>query len=1523
MESSTDKSKFLIGLRKLNRRSIILASALALIILSYGLFSAKAASDEDIRSGSMHNLTAETTQGGEFLYQWTASDGNPTTSTDRIFHWTAPIVESPREVLITLMVSPPIEGCKEIKELNLLVLPYVAALTITETSSASTASVGNTIIYSFNVLNTGNVTLSSLTLDNPKIGKIIPAKTTLVPEESTTATASYKVNSSDLPGPLSNTFAAQATDIQGKAVSAIAKTTVDLTQAAPKINIEKNCIFTSPVRVSDNVVYTYNVTNSGGQPLREVSLNDAYNWGPNCQPAYVKGDDGNRVLDPGESWWYECRYVVADPNDYPTLRIMSDGSSSARMADIIQKLMEMKTRLEIKMSNLRLMAKRFNPQASILVVNHRNVSGVNYTFYNYTNEVLAESFSKMIDPQGRLNKTTYIDPLSEAIFTSGYDPSGSISSEEVYYPGTKEYLRIQYDIPFLGYKTYTATDYRKGDTLLLVVDAEGHILSKEYKKTPGYRLFTEKFFLKNTVTVTARAADGSTVSDSDSFTLEIFRQLPILKITKTADRNTVPRGAFLNYTVAYENQGGEDAHGVVIRETYDRNLQFMLSDRAPDFGTSDRWTIGDLKKGESGNIRIMTKVSSSVASGLIIKNKVDMTCEENVTARDIINTIVASIGLNLTKTASAKQVNPGDFLDYTIVYQNSGGTDVHEAVVKETYDRNFLFLSASPAPEAGTNDTWKIGDFPQRGSGTITIKGSVSSSAIRGTNITNRACMTSRENVSLCAVINTTVAGLTITKSASPDIVGKGGALTYTIVYKNDAPFKQTNVTIDDYLDKNVIPGIPSPDADIKLPNHYTWKVPDLNPGEERHILLPVTITADPNVNSIMNIYNIHSDNQIITSNATLLTTVVHSLWINKTADKKMYNRDENITYTIRYGNANSSNLDATNITIEDILPDIDLLGVSPVPSSVNGNILKWSIKKLAANENGVIMLYMHIPKQLNISFDETSSVRGEGYVHVSRLLSTTVEKSALINRANISGEYRMGTDTLPFISKDSSTSAVTILGSPGTELRTSEHGSGHYEEDEKSSLRLENKSITMQRDLFAKHGKTTFSLPCKRSIEYDSLWSDLSRGKNRVLNDVVSENYHYTDMLSKNSSYILDMNQTVYRSDAEFSDGLAHIAYRKQLPDSTKSIVELSEDYHGSFKVKEFIDSYGDNVKYAKSSKGKGFIASDKRPTRNQRSFEHGSGYYNSEETMQLDGIVKDLKMLYAPANQTAGSQNINYSNLWEEGMRTKDPGKGLVIGEAIRSASYIDKEAEMGKSSLSILGEFNGSMNLQLAKGLGSKIEEIRLDQTLVGSFRMDTSLSVFTAPKHLYPHLNISKKAIMQDGETVLFLIDVTNDGNKLLKPVEVSDRLPDGLTFINSSIRPEVNGQIINWTIPSLDTSRSLTIKLRAKVVDGRQWYVNLVSARANYKDTVLEAKNYTRFEAYYQPLPCCPKLPLDWINSTGRFNVTPIKAEWGAWKPAPCFNVSTEDKDCFAEIEEYYNELDQGLSSCCASNYEVP
>jgi len=413
-----------------------------------------------------------------------------------------------------------------------------------------------------------------------------------------------------------------------------------------------------------------------------------------------------------------------------------------------------------------------------------------------------------------------------------------------------------------------------------------------------------------------------------------------------------------------------------------------------------------------------------------------------------------------------------------------------------------------------------------------------------------------------------------------------------------------------------------------------------------------------------------------------------------------------------------------------------------------------------------------------------------------------------------------------------------------------------------------------------------------------------------------------YADSLQKNSSFDVDMNQTVYRSDANYGSGIARISYRKNIQDSPQSTKEIDENYHGSFRVFQSVDSYGENVKYDRSITGKGRVSSDKR-TESQRSFEHGSGYYSAQESMDSSSITKDVKMLYSPQKETLGSMNTSVGGLWQEGMQTKDPELELIISEKIQSASYIEKEAEMDLSSLKFIGSFNGSMDTAILQGNGPDNEKVRLEQSFVGEFNIDTAISLHPEPLHRYVHVNIEKKAIMQDENTVIFLINVTNDGSRPLKKLNVSDRLPWGLSFIDSSQRAEVDGQFINWTISSLDIGRTMTIKLRARVENGLQIYDNYVSVSTGYNDTRIEAENHTLFEAFYQPLSCCPELPPEWNNWSTSLNATLINAEWGSWKPAPCFNVSTEVIDCFVEQEKYYDELDRNLSSCCASNYDVP
>jgi len=1183
-----------------------------------------------------------------------------------------------------------------------------------------------------------------------------------------------------------------------------------LPNGQPKISLKKDCIFNAPVRVDDSITYTYNVTNSGGVPLTSINLTDMQDWGPDCRPVYVKGDNGDGILNPKETWWYECKYTVPDPSDYQQLYIMSNGSSKEV---IIQKLTDMKVRLEMKMESLKSRQRQFNTVSATLKIDHKLLNGTNYILYNYTNEITGESFSRWLDSEGRISRSDYYDPVNQAVLTEEYNSDGSPKSDAIHLLETNEYMKIEYDVPTKGYRSYTAIDYITGDTLLLLIDNFGNIVSKEYRKTPGYRPYEEKFFLKNTASVTAKAPDGSSVSDMDSFSLEIYKKLPILRITKTANPDPVNPGGAINYTITYENLGKDDAHQIVVKEKYDQNLIFKFAYPIPDAGTKDTWTLGDLKSGESGIIRIAANVSQTATAGSTIMNMATITCKENATDRTTINTTVQGAGLNITKSASC--------------------------------------------------------------------------------------------------------------------CVRAGDSLTYTINYRNDGLGTQNNVIIHDYLDDNVVSTNIQPAATAHLGNHYWWRVGDLNAGDSGKITIKVHVNKNGE-KSIYNNYKIDSD-QTKGSNATLETLVVESLWIRKTADKKAYCPGENVTYTILYGNSES--IPAYGVNVTDVLPNVQLLSVSPSPTSINGRSLIWKIGDLEPDNQtqfkkpNSIQIVVHIPERPEMKFDEQSSVRGEGYVYVNKKLSTVEENTALVNIAYINGTYLGLADG----ENKSSASTVTILGAAGTELSTYEHGSGYYKEDVQTSLRSKNHSISLNKDITAQHNYTDFSLPGGRSISYKSLWYDRTGAKNHVLNDVVSENYLYMDSLDKESSFHVDENQTVYHSESDFSGGIAVINYKKQVPNSTITTQEISENYHGSFRVLESVDSYGDSTKYEKSSTGSGFASSDKRvnqppqspwkiPEVLQRSYEYGSGYYNSEESSQLSTVTKSTKMAYAPVNLTFGTINVSYASPWNEGLSTKDTSTGLKLSEDIRSASYINKDAWMTTSTLSFMGEFNGSMDI-MALMHPQRFETDRIDQTLIGKYTINTAITGYNVIGYFYPHVNICKEAIRVDENTMLFLINVTNDGNGLLRSLNVTDRLPDGMIFINSSLRPDINGQFVNWTIPTLDIGKTLTIKLMTNIENDRYPYRNAVEVTAQYNGHILTASNSTYSTPYYPPYGFIPA-PQKVANLSKVYNNSTVHGHWGDWNPPACYNMTSKAPNCFKEIDEYYNDLDKMDSDGC-SPYEVP
>jgi uncharacterized repeat protein (TIGR01451 family) len=818
---------------------------------------------------------------------------------------------------------------------------------------------------------------------------------------------------------------------------------------------------------------------------------------------------------------------------------------------------------------------------------------------------------------------------------------------------------------------------------------------------------------------------------------------------------------------------------------------------------------------------------------------------ENVSDWDVFSLEVElpQPDLKIAKRADPSTVEAGGVLKYTIDYANDGDADATGVVIEETYDENVTFISSTPIPpDPGADNIWTIGNLPREVSGSIVILVRVNSSLGSGSTLTNRVNIICDENQTADVTINTSVKGprLQITKTA-PSLVSPGSFFNYTITFWNEGTGDATNVTVTDILDPNVgyinltPPSSPLPNSTSS--NKLWWYIGNLAPGEGGTITVGVNVSSPPKTNVIHNFCNI-SSNESKGDFAEVYTLIVSSLWIRKSTEKSEYSSGDEVVYTILYGNnmdcsglGNVSSCTAKDVKIVDRLPDlVEYLSSSPPPSRAGEKVLVWEIGDLPANTTGSIKITVEIPERPEVIFDESSSVSGEGFVSIRERLSTSREPYDLTNRVNITGNYTddEGNTT---VSTDSSEATVNVVDS-GTEIATVEHGSGYYEEDRVASLKTTNKSTSLDKEIFAARKPTTFTLLNGRTVEYNSSWTDMTCAKNRIRSESVGEDYRYMEDVDKRSSFLLDENQTVYASDSEFSGGMGSVGFLRIDPETGDLLISIDEDYQGSFRVEESIDSYGSGVSYEKGAIGEGFVSADHWVDDSQRSFEHGSGHYESDELIATGTIYKDARMVYLPTATTAGSLILNSSSRWYEGTSAK--GDDHLISERISSADYIDMETVADSSSVSILGEFEGRQDVRAVVGGGPREEEeIVIDQTFMGRYQVATAIGIYNAPTYLEPHVNVTKEQIAWGEDAVQFRINVTNDGNKNLGPVVVSDLLPPGLFFINSSLRPETEETRLNWTILSLPMGGMMTIDVWAGISGAGPAGRNVVTVFADY------------------------------------------------------------------------------------------
>ena len=167
---------------------------------------------------------------------------------------------------------------------------------------------GDTLAYRFVLTNTGAVTLTDVTVADPKVGDVDCPTATLAPGASTTCTGTYAITQADVDsGTVNNTAAGTANDPSGRAVDPATDTTRTPTSTVATLTLDKqagtpvDADSNGRVDAGDTIAYAFVLTNTGAVTLTGVEVQDAKTGPVDCPVT---------TLAPGATTTCTANYVI-------------------------------------------------------------------------------------------------------------------------------------------------------------------------------------------------------------------------------------------------------------------------------------------------------------------------------------------------------------------------------------------------------------------------------------------------------------------------------------------------------------------------------------------------------------------------------------------------------------------------------------------------------------------------------------------------------------------------------------------------------------------------------------------------------------------------------------------------------------------------------------------------------------------------------------------------------------------------------------------------------------------------------------------------------------------------------------------------------------------------------------------------------------------------------------------------------------------------------------------------------------
>ncbi|MEJ1115661.1 hypothetical protein WBN73_15345 [Paenarthrobacter sp. CCNWLY172] len=742
--------------------------------------------------------------------------------------------------------------------------------------------VGDQITYTFTSTNTGNVSLTNVSINDPLAGLSALTYTwpgvagTLLPGQTVTATATYAITQADInAGHVANTATTTGTPPTGPAVTPPPAGTDTPLTPAPAMEFSKSADASGiqdPSVVGDQITYTFTSTNTGNVPLTNVSINDplaglsalTYTW---------PGTPGE--LLPGQTVTATATYAITQADI--TAGHVANSATTTGTPPVGPPVTPPPGTTDTPLTSTPAM--EFTKSADASAIQDPSVVGDQIT-YTFT------------------SKNTGNVPLTNVSIN---DPLVGLSALVYTWPGTPGELLPGQTVTATATYAITQAD----------IDA-GHVA--------------------NAATTTGTPPVGPPVNPPPGTTDTPLTRAPAMEFTKSADASDIQDpsvvGDQITYTFTSKNTGNVKLTGVVIDDP--------LAGLSPLVYT---WpgTPGELLPGQSVTATATYAITQADIDAGHVAN-VATTTGTPPTGPAVTpppagtdTPLTAGPAMELTKTADASGVQDpsvvGDQITYTFTSTNTGNVKLTGVVINDP----LAGLSALTYTWPGTP-----GELLPGQSVTATATYAITQADIDAGHVANVATTTGTPPTG--PAVTPPPAGtdtpltpgpaLEFSKSADasaiqdPSVVGD--QITYTFTSKNTGNVKLTNVSIKDPLAglsalTYTWPGTPGellPGQTVTATATYAITQADIDAG---HVANSATTTGTPPVGPPVTPPPGTTDTPL---------TPAPAMEFSKSADASAIQDPSQVgdvmTYT--FTSKNTGNVKLTNVSITDPLAGLSAL---------------------------------------------------------------------------------------------------------------------------------------------------------------------------------------------------------------------------------------------------------------------------------------------------------------------------------------------------------------------------------------------------------------------------------------------------------------------------------------------------------------------------------------------------------------------------------------------------------------------